>query len=318
MHSTTLTPVVVFSLLAVAAAMEAISTTQAQSTASQWMVSSGGNENFQKLKKGPPLSQLGFGDFDGDGKTDVFFIGAVRDDGYEWMYSPGGTGDFKKLLVGPRVEVRYLRFGDFDGDRKTDVLVQQGSTWMYSSGGNRGLKILDAQPLRVGGELPEVATLMFGDFDEDGKTDVFSWVPGDSPVQWVFWSGGTGRPQKLGKGYPPVAMGDFDRDGKTDAFVPPHFLGEGRGSQWMYSPGAAGTLINLAVGPGARLRFGDFDGDGKTDVFHTEPLADGAQWMFSSGGNTSFQNLAVGPSSLDRLAFGDFDGDGKTDVFVAD
>jgi hypothetical protein len=89
--------------------------------ACQWMMSSGGTSDFENLATGPPLSELAFGDFDGDGKTDVFAVSPIGDGNFQWMMSPGGTGAFRDLAIGPALS--ELRFGDFDGDGKTDVVA---------------------------------------------------------------------------------------------------------------------------------------------------------------------------------------------------
>jgi hypothetical protein len=91
---------------------------QAQAGACQWMFSSGGAGNFQNLAVGPPLAGLRFGDFDGDGKTDVFAVTPKSGGAHQWMFSSGGAGNFQNLAVGPPLDV--LEFGDFDGDRRMD------------------------------------------------------------------------------------------------------------------------------------------------------------------------------------------------------
>ena len=303
---------------------------QAHTGTCQWMFSPGGIGSFQKLAIGPPLANLRFGDFNGDKKTDIFTavpIAGATDRAHQWMFSSGGAENFQNLAKGPPLS--NIDFGDFDGDGKTDVFstapichAPDGAhQWMFSPGGAQNfqnlatgprLELLTHEPLRM--------SLRFGDFDGDGKTDVFTHVPGDNPVQYVFSSGGVKDFQNLTKGSALYHFGDFDGDGRTDVFKIGASVGQGA-SQWQFSPGGAKPFQNLAVGPGTRPEFGDFNGDKKTDVFFTSPVPgapDGAhQWMFSAGGAGNFQNLAVGPS-LSNLRFGDFDGDGKTDVFTAD
>jgi hypothetical protein len=99
------------------------------------MFSSAGIGNFQNLAKGPPLMSLRFGDFDGDGRTDVFSAVPLGDGSSQWMFSPGGVGNSQNLAIGPALE--DLRFGDFDGDGRTDVFAtapqEGGSQWMFSA-----------------------------------------------------------------------------------------------------------------------------------------------------------------------------------------
>ena len=329
MNYSALTRAFLLPLVSAAVSAASLSSAHAQSGECQWLFSPGGVGNFQKLRKGPRLELLRFGDFDGDKKTDVFtavpIVGAP-DGAHQWMFSPGGVGEFQKLAQGPPLS--NIDFGDFDGDKKTDVFstaeipdARDGAhQWMFSPGGAGPFQNLaQGPPLETISHDPPLKSLRFGDFDGDGKTDVFTHVRGDNPVQYVFSSGGVKDFQKLTRGRPLYHLGDFDGDGKTDVFVIGAAVGEG--SQWMFSPGGAGPFQNLAVGPGTRPEFGNFDGDKKTDVFFTSPIPgarDGAhQWMFSSGGAKDFQKLGIGPPRA-NLRFGDFDGDGKTDVFAAD
>jgi hypothetical protein len=311
------------------------SSAAAQTAECQWLMSSGGAADFEELAKGPALELLRFGDFDGDGRTDVFTTVSIADGADRWMFSSGGVAAWNTLRAGP--PLKELVFGtgrnaepgdtglrgvlpqDFDGDGKTDIfraleISDDRFQWMFSSAGTGQFENLAAGP------APH--SLMFGDFDGDGKSDVLTWVPGDSPVQYIFWSGGVDGPRPLAKGRVPVALGDFDGDRKTDVFVIGEFLGEGLGSQWLFSPGGAGEFLKLARGNSTRPAVGDFDGDGKSDVFFTSPLSEGVhQWMFSPGAALNFVNIAVGPPpgrEFTNLAFGDFNGDRKTDVFAVD
>ena len=73
---------------------------------------------------GDPFSTLHFGDFDADGKTDVFATSFVSPK-TQWRYSSGGVGNYQNLVVGDRGSTSPLAFGRFDGDAKTDVFAVQ-------------------------------------------------------------------------------------------------------------------------------------------------------------------------------------------------
>ena len=236
------------------------------------------------------LDQLAFGDFDGDGKTDVFKTG-----GGKWQVSYGGTTSFQTLQTNFR-HVDQLAFGDFDGDGKTDVFRATGSKWIIESGGTT------RQELNV--NSASLDELEFGDFDGDGKTDVFR-VDGN---KWEVSYGGTSDWQLLNTSTAPLdqlAFGDFNGDGKTDVF-------RADGRRWHVSYGGTSDwqLLNGSGFGVDRLEFGDFNGDGKTDVFRPGYV--------SYGGTSGWQQVQPANFSLDSLAFGDFNGDNATDAFVAE
>ncbi|MDJ0572973.1 MAG: VCBS repeat-containing protein, partial [Pleurocapsa sp. MO_192.B19] len=84
-----------------------------------------------------PLSEVRFGDFDGDGRTDIFSV-TPEGEFLRWRYSPGGIGKWVNLTRSS-VPLENLRFGDFDGDGKTDVfsVKKEGNSfrWRYSKAG---------------------------------------------------------------------------------------------------------------------------------------------------------------------------------------
>jgi hypothetical protein len=107
------------------------------------------------------LSSLRFGDFDGDGKTDVF----TTTNG-QWRYSSAGLTSWKNLAVASE-SLESLRFGDFDGDGRTDVFTTTDGQWRYSSAGLTSWK-----NLALSG-CPLSALHVADDFTGDGVSDVF-------------------------------------------------------------------------------------------------------------------------------------------------
>ena len=134
-----------------------------------WTISLGASAPWLAINDlGFATAALRFGDFNGDGKTDVFNTSQGK-----WRVSFGGTGPWT-VINGSGIALVDLRFGDFDGDGKTDVFSTFGGQWHVS---------LAKTPADPGGTSSWIAIngsdfgapdLGFGDFDGDNKTDVFT------------------------------------------------------------------------------------------------------------------------------------------------
>jgi FG-GAP-like repeat len=88
----------------------------------QWTYSKGAAAPYQNLGIGPGAATR-IGDFNGDGRSDVFAAKARGDGLYQWQYWSGGTGNPINLAIGGPVVGGQMKFGDFNGDRKTDVFT---------------------------------------------------------------------------------------------------------------------------------------------------------------------------------------------------
>lgn len=237
---------------------------------------------------------LALGDFDGDGRDDVF-----RTAGGQWRVSYGASEGWQ-TLNSSGVELDGLEFGDFDGDDKTDVFRADGNQWRVSWGGTSSWDTLRTST-KTNDELG------FGDFDGDGTTDVFVSEGGEWLVSW----GGASEPEQVnvsGVGVDSLGFADFDGDGKTDVFHP-------AGSTWQVSWSATSsweTLNGSSIGL-AQLRFADFDGDGEDDVFR----ANGNEWFVSRSGTSGWQRLRISSRSGSQILIGDIDGDAAADVLTA-
>jgi hypothetical protein len=280
----------------------------------QWQYSNGGAGAWQDLAyAGPefPVSQLQFGDFNGDGLTDVF-ANVYNFPTYYWSYSSGGTGNFTTLHTTGDFADR-LALGDFDADGFTDVFTAtlQNNTeqWGYYPGGSGAL-------MGLAQDTTDPALLRFGDFDKDGATDVFSAAQlGDGSTQWRYSSGGALSYTNLVTTtvpYSELQFGDFNGDGQTDVMAAlPQNDG---GLQVVYWPGGLGAPLTIGhvAAPAPALRVGDFNGDGTSDLLALRcgmhgPLAFGPLQTLANSGYSTFLRGLVG----------DVNGDGRPDLIVA-
>jgi hypothetical protein len=203
------------------------------------------------------------GDFDGDGRQDVF----VANDGVEnqlWIQRPDGTFEDEALVRGCAMDrdgTRKAGMGvaamDIEGDDDLDLLVVNLVDEGDSVFRNEGRHFVD-RTTATGLAAPSRATTRFGvglaDFDLDGRLDVY--VAAGRVTQGLKTGSGTERdpfaqPNQLLRGTPEgrfaelqpaggtavplvatsraAAFGDIDDDGDIDVLVanrdaPPHLL----------------------------------------------------------------------------------------------
>ena len=169
------------------------------------------------------VPQLGFGDFNGNGRTDVFYPKA-RFSRLSWYYNDGGRNN-AVYLGRARAPLSKLGFGDFNGNGTTDVFIASGRRFSYLEGGKGWPRFLKSS------STPRSA-LHLGDFNGDGKTDLLR----NNYWQWRIAYSGKGSWQIINRkfGLPPhttttyyndtiytrqfLGFGDFNGDGKTDIF----------------------------------------------------------------------------------------------------
>ncbi|WP_170971076.1 FG-GAP repeat domain-containing protein [Ilyomonas limi] len=235
---------------------------------------------------------------------------AIQADGFitTWLASYGATTKWKTLQTSEKLnDLSNLAFGIFrTNNKKTDVLqTETGEFWKVSHDGTSQLATLNTQ-IKITADK-----LLIGDFDGNGKSDVF-YADGIAKTWYVSFNGSGSWTviNTASEDYTKLKLGDFDGDGKADVFY-----ANGITKTWYVSYGGKTKwrVINTASEDYTKLALGDFDGNGKTDVFYT----DGATWYISDDGVKSWRKVNTAKLPLSKLGFGDFNGDGKTDVFYA-
>ncbi len=252
-----------------------------QTTATFYILYSGGGVRIQQLGNPADVNIPVLGDFDGDGKTDL----AVYDQTAAlFLVLESGGGVISRQLGNPG-DKNIPIAGDFDGDGKTDLAVfdQTASLFLVLESGGGVIS-------RQLGNTTHVNLPVAGDFDGDGKTDlaVFDQT---STVFLILESGGGAIVQQLGNITHlniPIA-GDFDGDGKTDLAVfdqtsAVFLVLESGGGAIVRQLGNAGDVNDAMAG--------DYDGDGKTDLAVYDASAT-VYLILESGGGSLVQQLGV-------------------------
>jgi hypothetical protein len=237
-----------------------------------------------------PTTRLGVGDFDGDGRDDLFLA-----TGMAWYYAPAGIAEWR-FLNAQTDKIGSLLFGDFDADGRTDVFTQHGRDWLASWGG--------ASPWeKINESNPALNEFRIGDFIGDRRADVFFasgrrwWVSDGGVRPFVNTQDSSLRTTDLG-------FGDFNGDGKTDV------IGVVSG-KWMVSLSATGSwagypLRSALTKTMAGLIIADFNGNGRADV--AKAYGKGVSYV----GRGNWTNMPARPGTF--AAVGRFDGNPGVDI----
>jgi hypothetical protein len=239
------------------------------------------------------------GDFNGDGKDDIFRV-LFGVSGADVFLSTGSSfvssGSWSAAGIGSAPNGWYV--GDFNGDGKDDIF--------RTLPGVSGADVF----LSTGSSFSSIGSWTgagygfardgwyVGDFNGDGKDDIFRYCPASTPCgavtsgAEVFTSTGAGFQSQgswtdAGAGAAPNGwyVGDFNGDGKDDIFralvgISGADVFLSNGSSFVYS----GSWT--AAGYGAARDgwyVGDFSGDNKADLFRYIPQSFEAQVFLSTG-----------------------------------
>jgi FG-GAP-like repeat len=249
------------------------------------------------------------GDFDGDGRADVFWYAPGTAPDSIWFGEPGGG--FTPVAMS--VSGTYEPFtADFDGDGRADVFwyapgTAPDSIWFGESRGGftRSARAVD------GSYAPLV-----GDFDGNGRADVFWYAPGspagspDRIWRWTASRSVTVSDMPISGSYEPL-VGDFDGDARDDVFL----YGAGSYPDHVWYGTASGVFDKRTrpVSGTYRPLVGDFDGDAVDDVFWYAPGSPPDSVWYGTA-SRGFQAVARPVSGAYQPVVGDISGNGTTDI----
>ncbi len=286
-------------------------------------------------------NSFGTGDFDGNGRQDVFCHQESGSGDISVGLSNGSSFTFSSWGSQCGATADWLSTGDFNGDGKTDFLCKHNA-----GAGHVGLSSGSSLTWSVWTPSPWCTTtdgvLTSGDFNGDGKSDVAchttgsvtpsievrlsdgnafvlsgTWLP-----NWCRPNGGTSWGVSWGVSAKILYPGDYDGDGSTDLLCRE---AGGTGRMWVGLSDTEdafthdGQWLGSFCGTNDQHGLGDFNGDGKTDLYcydnaGSSPMRT-TKVALSDGSKLQDKGQWLGEFVAQRFNVGDLNGDGRADVW---
>ena len=274
-------------------------------------------------------SEYLFGDFNGDGKNDIFSFDPLNTNA---VIHYNATTDGVLRFTAREYTLPYnfvkLKTGDYNGDGRMDLIG------VYSNNSDYRLTYLLSNGTTFTSttnySLCPNLVYAVGDFDGDGDDD---FINQDDNKLYCYGKTAVGYPEvylwydrdgheSFEKRTDNVVL-DFNGDGKTDIFCKKTFQDDFSIMEYNAKDMKFETLISdrVLIGLGIedfkedRLRFGDFNGDGKTDIVYSLKQDDGTYLahIYLSDGTSFIYDCQIWVYDY-NLRVHDFNGDGLSDI----
>ena len=285
-----------------------------------------------------------WGDYDNDGRLDLFITGNETPEGKgtsKLYHNTGGSFDDKTRLLPdlPQLGSSAAAWADYDNDGRLDLMVTGGTLTQRISRlyHNTGTGFADQSSLLP--DLPQVwnGNLAWADYDNDGRADLLltgSELGITKPVSRLYRNTGNGfedksalLPNLPGVQYGAVAWGDYDRDGWIDLIIT-GYSGPGSGgvSKLYRNTGngfadRSSLLPNLPGVSDGALAWGDYDNDGWLDLILTGQSGSAPfSKLYHNTGNGFADQSNLLPNlpgvQYSAVAWGDYNNDGRLDLLL--
>jgi hypothetical protein len=274
-------------------------------------------------------------DVNNDDALDLFITNGPQGGENNFLYLNNGSGSFSALSGEPIVQDNKPSDGatwaDVDNDSDNDCFVVNWygvNNLFYKNKGDGTFEQVTTGQLVNDGGFSETAS--WGDFDNDGKLDLYVTNSDGNKKNFLYKGKGDGTFSSVITGAPvtdaflsrSVNWTDFDNDDDLDLFV----TNEGNQNENLYRNDGNGVFTKLTTGTllnsGGKTMsssWGDYDNDGDLDVFLANDQGNDA--LFRNEGNETFTKITNDPVvTSGGNSFGsqwaDVDNDADLDLFV--
>jgi ELWxxDGT repeat protein len=234
---------------------------------------------------GPSWTEIGTGDFNGDGHSDILW---QNTNGQAAIWEMNGTNQLAGGSTGvgpnPGPTWQVIGTGDFNGDGDSDILWQntdgQAAIWEMNGTNQLGGGSTTVGP-NPGTDWKVVGS---GDFNGDGHSDILWQNANGQAAIWemngtsLIPGGSTTVGPNPGPDWKVVGSGDFSGDGDSDIL-------------WQNANGQVGiwemngtnmidaAVVGLDPGPSWKVvGTGDYNGDGHSDILLQSTSGQAAIW----------------------------------------
>jgi hypothetical protein len=274
------------------------------------------------LMKSPYLHSVAWGDFDGDGKPDLYLPQVGHKS--QLIHNEGG-GSFTDASAPPINDSGHgmtAVWGDYDNDGRPDLyLVHWQSPNRLFHNDAHGFSDVTSGPLGVSGDCTAANWV---DYDNDGDLDLYvTRTSGQSNIMLrndgpSGFTDATAAPLNFSGNTRCAVWGDYDGDGDQDVYFVTdghNFLLRNDGLRH-FTDVTSGPLINNADCSAAA--WGDFDNDGDLDLYLVNRNAPNR--LLRNDGGSVFSDQTYGVAGMQAngraVAWGDYDNDGLLDLFI--
>jgi CARDB/FG-GAP-like repeat/Bacterial pre-peptidase C-terminal domain len=306
---------------------------QATGDAGFWQMSGTTYVNPQTRNIPLEWKQIGVGDTNGDGQTDIFWLNTLTNELGVWLMN--GTTFVSSNVIGtPPKDWQVAGFYDFNADGKTDVLWRRISTTTTTD--ELGIWLMDGLSFSATGSFTSVPKdwqiVGAADFNGDRRADLL-WSNKSTGGEVAIWlmNGITRIDSRVLRSIPTIweiqGIGDTNNDGRADLFFRNTTTGEN--ALWLIN---GVTIVSEALLPtvpvtwrieplgqtNANRSLADFNNDGKADLlWRNTQTGQTAVWLLD-GLTRAAQAAYDVPTSWKVEAAGDYNLDGRTDLLWRD